>query len=94
MNPIELSNIANLTGEVARLIKSEMATDGTVTHIANQVIVSISRFEVEHRLGNLLQQIYRAVDQHFPVRHENLSLVIRDADGAYENSFKIWKSTV
>lgn len=55
-------------------------------------MVSLSRFEVEHRLGNLLQQIYRAVDQHFPVRKENLSLIIRDAYGGYENSFKIWKS--
>lgn len=92
MNPLELSQIADLGTLVARLIKSELATDGTVQVAAGQVIVSISRFEVEHRLGNLLQQIYRAVDQHFPVRKEHLSLIIRDLDGCYENCFKIWKS--
>jgi hypothetical protein len=92
MNPLELSHIADLSASVARLIKNELATDNTVQAAANQVIVSISRFEVEHRLGNLLQQIYRSIDQHFPVRRENLSLIIRDRDGSYENCFKIWKS--
>lgn len=92
MNPHELSQIADLGTLVARLIKSELAAGGTVHAAAGQVIVSISRFEVEHRLGNLLQQIYRAVDQHFPVRKEHLSLIIRDTDGSYENTFKIWKS--
>jgi len=92
MNSLELSQIAELGASVARLIKSELATDGTVHAAANQIIVSISRFEVEHRLGNLLQQIYRSVDQHFPVRKGDLSLIVRAMDGSYENSFKIWKS--
>jgi len=92
MNPIDLSQIAGLGADVARLIKAELQADGTVSHAANQVIISLSRFHIEHHLGNLLQQIYKAVDQHFPVRAENLSLTIRDAEGAYENTFKIWKS--
>lgn len=92
MNPLDLSQLATLTADVARLIKGELATDGKVSAAAGQIIVSISRFEVEHRLGNLLQQIHRVVDQHFPVRKEHLSLIIRAADGTYENTFKIWKS--
>lgn len=92
MHPHDLSQMVGLAADVARLIKSELATDGTVTTVAGKVVLSISHFEVEHRLGNLLQHIYRAVDQHFPVRKEHLSLIIRDMDGSYENSFKIWKS--
>lgn len=92
MNPHELTQIADLGHSVAKLIKSELATDGNVQAAANQIIVSISRFEVEHRLGNLLQQIYRVVDRQFPVRHQDLSLIIKDLEGSYENSFKIWKS--
>lgn len=92
MNPLELSQIAELGTAVAKLIKSELTSDGTVQAVANQIIVSISRFEVEHKLGNLLQQIYRTVDEHFPVRTENLSLIIKDRDGVYENCFKIWRS--
>lgn len=92
MNPHELSQLADLTASVASLIKSELS-GSTVSAATNQIIVSISRFEVEHRLGNLLQQIYRSVDEHFPIRKEHLSLIIRDAEGLYENSFKIWKST-
>jgi hypothetical protein len=92
MNPLDLSQIAGLGADVARLLKSELGPDGTVSAAANQIIVSISRFQVEHHLGNLLQQIHRTVDQHFPVRKENLSLTIRDFEGVYENTFKIWKS--
>lgn len=92
MNPLELSQLANLGEAVAHLIKSELAPEGTVSTVANQIVLSISRFDVEHKLGDLLQQIYRSVDQHFPIRKENLSLTIRDAEGIYENSFKIWKS--
>lgn len=93
MNPFELSQIADLGTEVARLLRNELISTGVqVTHVANQVVISISKFEVEHRLGNLLQQIYRSVDQHIPVRKQDLSLVIRDVEGSYENSFKLWKS--
>jgi hypothetical protein len=92
MNPLELTKIADLGAAVALLIKSELGTDGTVNAVANQIVVSLSRFQVEHHLGNVLQQIYRSVDQHFPVRKEHLSLTIRDVEGVYENSFKIWKS--
>jgi hypothetical protein len=93
MNPHDLSQLAVLTADVARLIKKELASEGSVSTVANQIVISISRFEVEHRLGNLLQQIYQSVDQHFPVRKEHLSLIIRDNGGHYENTFKIWKST-
>lgn len=92
MNPLELPQIADLGTAVAKLLKAELATDGTVKAVANQVILSISRFEVEHRLGNLLQQIYRVVDQHFPSRTENLTLIVKDREGVYENCFKIWRS--
>ncbi|WP_276089273.1 hypothetical protein [Pedobacter sp. JY14-1] len=92
MNANELTQIAGLVADVARLIKTELASNGTVSTAADQIVVSISRFEVEHRLGNLLQQIYQKVDLHFPVRKEHLSLIIRDVEGAYENCFKIWKS--
>src|ERR1700761_1099351 len=91
MNPFDLSQIAGLSAEVARLLKTELGADGNVTIAANKGIISISRFQLEHHLGNLLQQIYRTIDQHFPTRKENLSLIIRDADGLYENTFKIWK---
>lgn len=92
MSPFEFTQITELAASVAKLIKTELASEGTVHTAANQIIISISRFDLEHRLGNLLQQIYRTVDQHFPVRSENLSLVIKDQEGLFENCFKIWRS--
>ncbi|RVT98463.1 hypothetical protein EOD41_16880 [Mucilaginibacter limnophilus] len=93
MNPLDFPQITDLSQAVGYLIKNQLANAGTVSTVANQVIICISRFEIEHRLGNLLQQIYRTVDQQFPVRKDDLSLVIRDAEGLYENTFKIWKSS-
>jgi hypothetical protein len=66
---------------------------GVVASLGNQVLIKISKTDFEERLGNLLQQIYRVIDQHFPVRQEHLSIVIRDNDARYENVFKVWKST-
>ena len=83
MNPLHISQLSELSQAIGHLIKNELAADSTVSTFADQIIVSISRFEVEHRLGNLLQQIYLTVDQRFPVRSENLSLVIRDVEGIY-----------
>jgi len=92
MNPLDISHLGELSQAVGHLIKTQLTTGGSVNTVAGQIIVSISRFEVEHCLGNLLQQIYRTVDQQFPLRKEDLSPVIRDAEGVYENTFKIWKS--
>lgn len=82
MNPLAFFQIAGLGADVAWLIKSELGTDERASLAANHIIVSISRFQIEHHLGNFLQQIYPTVDQHFPVRRENLSLTIRDAEGS------------
>jgi hypothetical protein len=81
--------LQNLSTGVLHLLKNELDEHGVVTKFGNQIVVSISRTDFEHRLGNLLQQIYRTVDQHFPVREEQLSIVIRDAEAKYENTFKI-----
>lgn len=92
MNPLEISQIADLGSAVAHLIKNELGNRGTVNAVSNQIVICLSRFQVEHHLGNVLQQIYKSIDQHFPIRKEHLSLIIRDSDGIYENAFKIWKS--
>lgn len=92
MKHSKLQPITKLSAAVAGLIKSEMPTGSRVQASANQIILALSRVEVEYSLGNLLQHIYRCVDKHFPVRQENLSLIIRDREGIYENCFKIWGS--
>lgn len=89
---MEIAHLTNLSTEVARLLKSELGQAGTVTAFADRIIIHISHADFERRLGNLLQQIYRVVDQHFPVRSQHISLIIRDRDALYENVFKLWKT--
>ncbi|WP_166090568.1 hypothetical protein [Mucilaginibacter inviolabilis] len=91
---ITMAEIAarTLTVNVIHLLKSEIGEQGIVAALGNQVLISISKADFEQKLGNLLQKIYGAIDQHFPVRQDHLSVVIRDTDSRYENVFKIWKS--
>lgn len=93
MNPFELSQVADLGAEVAKLLQHELGSHGHVHAIASRVVISINKFEGEFKLGNMLQHIYRTVDQHFPVRKEHISLVVKEMEGGAENVFKIWKST-
>jgi hypothetical protein len=95
MHMTELLSLAELTLQnlntgVLHLLKNELGEHGTVSELGNHILVSISRADFEHRLGNLLQQIYRTVEQHFPIREDYLSIIIRDAEAKYENTFKIW----
>jgi hypothetical protein len=84
--------LQNLSTGVLHLLKSELGEHGTVVGMGNKILISISRADFEQRLGDLLQQIYRTVDQHFPVRHGHLSIIIRDVEEKYENTFKIWQT--
>jgi hypothetical protein len=81
-----------LTTDVIHLLKTEIGDQGTVGGLGNNVLVSIKQADFELRMGNILQQIYRVIDQHFPVRNEHVNIIIRDANSTYENVFKVWKS--
>jgi len=85
--------LQNLSTGVLHLLKAEIGENGTVAGVGSQILICISRADFEQRLGNLLQRIYRTVDQHFPVRGQQLSIVIRDTDDKYENTFKIWPTS-
>ncbi len=84
--------VRTLTTDVIHLLKTEIGDQGTVAAMGNQVLISFKQPDFELRMGNILQQIYRVIDQHFPVRHEHVNIIIRDVNSTYENVFKIWKS--
>jgi hypothetical protein len=77
---------------IIRLLKDELGDGGQVAPHLDQVLINISRADFENRLGNLLQQIYRLIEQRCPERPDHLDIIIRDTDSRYENVFKIWKS--
>lgn len=84
--------IKTLSTDVIGLLKKELGEAGIVASLGNQILIKISKTDFEERLGNLLQQIYRVIDQHYPTRKEHLSIVIQDNEAKYENVFKVWKS--
>jgi hypothetical protein len=53
--------------------------------------VQISDADFDRRMANLIVQLQKVIDRHYPEREENLFLVIR-ASEKKENIFKIWKS--
>lgn len=90
---VTLNNIpASLNSEVTDLLKLKLADNGTVTTCGQHVLICLKKADIEERLGIILQQIYRIIEQHFPIRAEHVSLIIRDIDMHYKNTFKIWKS--
>ncbi|MDN3580087.1 hypothetical protein [Mucilaginibacter flavus] len=91
---ISLAEMAakTLTTDVIHLLRIELGEHGTVASMGNQVLIKISQADFESRLGNMLQQIQRVIDQHFPARQNHLSIIIQDNEARYQNVFKIWKS--
>ena len=56
------------------------------------MVVKIRDKVYEQRLGGLLQDIQKAIEQAYPERAFDLYIVVRDQDQHRENAFKIWKS--
>jgi len=69
-----------------------LGDNAALTTCGAHILICLRNADFEERLGTILQQMYRVIDQNFPVRTEHLSLIIRDSDMKYENTFKIWKS--
>jgi hypothetical protein len=86
-----MTEVLSFQTGVIGLLRQELGNDQVELN-NGQVIVRISTLEFERYLGNILQQIYKVVETRYPERKEHLSLLIRDTDDRYENSFKIWKS--
>jgi len=75
--------------DVAALLKIQLGDNGAVTSCGEHILICLKKADFEERLGTILQQMYRVIDQNFPVRTEHLSLIIRDNDMQYKNTFKI-----
>ncbi|MDB4920059.1 hypothetical protein [Mucilaginibacter sp.] len=80
-----------LNVNIAEVVKRECAFDCTISPHPGQVVVQISNDDFARRMGNLILQLQKVIDRHYPEREENLFLVIR-APNEKENVFKIWKS--
>ncbi|MDB5032344.1 MAG: hypothetical protein JWP71_3065 [Mucilaginibacter sp.] len=77
---------------IIRLLQTELGDKNRVAPYRDKVLINISKADFEHRLGTLLQRVYRLIEQHHPERPDHLGIVIRDEDARHENVFKIWKS--
>jgi len=91
INTEKMIGVLPLQVGVIHLLQKELGNEQVELN-NGQVVIRISTVEFERHLGNILQQIYKVVETRYPERKEHLSLLIRDTDDRYENSFKIWKS--
>jgi len=81
-----------LKSNITRLLSTEFGNIGMVTCPDNQVTIIISRKNCEQHYGNFVQQIHRVIEEYCPYRTENVFILIRDEDGTFKNTLKIWKS--
>lgn len=80
-----------LTPNVVDVLKKELNYPCNVRSYLGQVVLEISDGDFEGHMGGILQQIQHIIDEHFPQREEDLSVVIRNRDTQTQNAIKIWK---
>jgi hypothetical protein len=66
-----------LISDIADAVKRECTCDCAVSPHLNQVVVQIGNSGFDQHMGNLILQIQKIIDRHYPEREENLYLVIR-----------------
>lgn len=89
---IVIETPVSLNSDVAAFLKIQLGDKRSVTTCGQHILICLKKADFEEQLGTILQQIYRVIDHNFPIRTEHLSLIIRDTDMLYKNTFKVWKS--
>lgn len=77
--------------DIARLLCIELGNAGVVAFTGGQLSVTVSRADYEQNYIAIVRQIHQVIDEHYPDRHENLFILLRDEPGSVQSKVKIWK---
>ncbi|WCT13445.1 hypothetical protein [Mucilaginibacter jinjuensis] len=79
--------------DIAVLLERILLQEATVGYQDSMIKVVISSEVFQHRFGEILRRIQHAIDEQFPVRTLDVSVLVRDRGSRFEHVFKIWKTT-
>lgn len=77
--------------DIARLLRTELGNSGAVALTGEELSVTVSRTNYEQNYIAIVRQIHQLIDDHYPDRHENLFILMRDEAGNVQSKLKIWK---
>lgn len=89
---LKVSPSKRLHQDIAALLVRLLQQEATVTYQDTMIKVEVTADVFQHRFGEVLHRIQQAIDEQFPVRTEDVSVLVRDSGSRFEHVFKIWKT--
>ncbi|MEO3408498.1 hypothetical protein AAFN85_31580 [Mucilaginibacter sp. CAU 1740] len=79
--------------DIAVLLKRILQREANVTYQDTIIKVVISSEVFQHHFGETLHRIQHAIDEQYPIRTLDVSVLVRDRGSRFEHVFKIWKTS-
>ena len=78
--------------EIASLLERALSDKAKINYQDNMIKVIVSREDFENRFGAVLHHIKHLIDEEYPFRSYDVSVLVRDSASRFEHIFKIWKT--
>jgi hypothetical protein len=82
----------SLTQKIADVLNVSLDGRASVLGGDGHVLIAISDADFEHNIGHLFRQASLIIDEAFPNRPEDISLVFQDNKGVHQQKFRLWHS--
>lgn len=79
--------------EIAALLEKALSGSAQVSYQDTMIKVIVSREDFENRFGAVLHHMQQLIDEQYPYRAADLSILVRDSGSRFEHVFKIWKTS-
>lgn len=88
----EIASSKKLHQDIAGLLERILQKEAAVTYQDTMIKVVVTAEVFQHGFGEVLHRIQHAIDEEFPVRALDVSVLVRDRGSRFEHVFKIWKT--
>jgi len=83
----------SLTQKIADVLNVSLDGRASVIGGDGHVLITIGDADFEHNIGHLFRQVSLIINEAFPSRPEDISLVFRDNRGNHQQKFRLWHSS-
>jgi hypothetical protein len=82
----------SLAEEIAAVLGVSLDGRASVIGGDGHVLITLGDIDFEQNLGHIFRQVSLIIDETFPDRPEDVSLIIRDVAGKRQQRFRLWHS--
>jgi hypothetical protein len=83
-----------LTEEIAAVLSVSLDGRASVTGGDGHVLIALGDVDFEQNLGHIFRQVSLIIDEAFPDRPDDISLVFRNESGKHQQQFRLWHSAI